>query len=279
MMLVSVGDQIPRGSYRFHSRFERAVNYVLRGRLISVVDASIGGGPLNVVLNGLSSDTSRFDATPLEVDSDAISFGYRQFQYSERHRYSSNLEFEVWDPDRLKRNLLTFGALLQAASPPKSLAFLLDKRRAAHFLPGFEQACARQISCGVRLLFGGCVLEGITALKGCGPGLTPSGDDFIAGLLVALHLRRRLFGENCLALADSICRTARTQNPFSNTFISLAREGLMFERLKELVLSLIHGRAPDLKQAALKLFSVGGSSGADLGTGLYLALGPRVSAL
>ena len=52
-MLLSIGDQIRPGTYRFHSRFDRAVNFEHHGRLIAVVDEAIGPGPLNIVLRGL----------------------------------------------------------------------------------------------------------------------------------------------------------------------------------------------------------------------------------
>ena len=48
--LLSIGDQVQPGIYRLHSCFKRAVNYEHRGRLVSVVDESIGPGPLNIVI-------------------------------------------------------------------------------------------------------------------------------------------------------------------------------------------------------------------------------------
>jgi len=42
LMLISIGDQVKPGSYRLHSRFNRAVNFTRAGRLVSIVDESIG---------------------------------------------------------------------------------------------------------------------------------------------------------------------------------------------------------------------------------------------
>ena len=51
--LLSIGDQVRPGTYRFHSRFKRVVNFEHGGRLIAVVDETIGPGPLNIVLRDL----------------------------------------------------------------------------------------------------------------------------------------------------------------------------------------------------------------------------------
>jgi hypothetical protein len=37
MTLISIGDQVAGGTCRFHSRFNRAVNFTRAGRLVSVV--------------------------------------------------------------------------------------------------------------------------------------------------------------------------------------------------------------------------------------------------
>ena len=53
-MLLSIGDQVKPGTYRLHSRFSRAINFERAGRLVSVVDETIGPGPLNIVLPSLN---------------------------------------------------------------------------------------------------------------------------------------------------------------------------------------------------------------------------------
>ena len=103
-------------------------------------------------------------------------------------------------------------------------------------------------------------------------GLTPSGDDFIAGLLIGLNLLQRLRGQNNQEIVDEVFRTAKTGNVFSNSFLDLARRGLLFGRMKDLVLALMSQSEEMVRKSAARLMAIGGSSGADLGTGFLLTV-------
>ena len=87
--------------------------------------------------------------------------------------------------------------------------------RRKNFRRGFERLFADQIGRGVHQVFNGKLLEGIRYLRGCGFGLTPAGDDFIAGLLVGLNLLPKLRGQNLQPAMDAIFRAAQGDNIFS----------------------------------------------------------------
>jgi hypothetical protein len=298
MMLVSIGDQVEEGIYPFHSRFHRAANFRHGDRLVSVVREEIGDGPLNVVLKDLperplraaglqrikSPDVVVGRVPPrgvqdslltagethgaLEISDGKVVFEGRKYLFTDRQRYCSTLESGIASTPRFRHNLSRFGELLQMDSPPKSLAFLLDDRRTREFRSGFERTLAEQVRRSVSQIFFGDRLKGVRALSGCGLGLTPSGDDFIAGLLIGLNLRGTAFR----GLAREIFAAARSDNIFSNTFLDLARRGLLFGRMKSLIWALGSDSEDAVRQAAERLFAVGGSSGADLGTGFFMTL-------
>ncbi len=298
MMLVSIGDQVEAGTYCFHSWFARAVNFERNGRLVSVVDEDIGPGPLSIVLRGRKLRTGQAVAHPLEIGNHTVVFEGHRFSFERRHRYHSALEWEAGglkpincrsipkpsprssarqkgrreNLNRFQQNLPVFEELLKSTAPPGSLAFLLDKRRLVNFRAGFERAFARQAMGGVRCIFHGSLLKGIGSLKGCGVGLTPSGDDFIAGLLIGLNLLQEMHGRDYQPIADAIFNAAQGNNIFSNTFLDLARQGRLFGRMKDLILSLRGGSRNAVEKSAKKLFAIGESSGADLGTGFWMTV-------
>ena len=173
---------------------------------------------------------------------------------------------------RFRQNLSVLRKSLEEDAPAKSLAFLLDGQRRKNFRPGFERAYAEEIERAVRQVFHGRLLAGIRRLKGCGLGLTPGGDDFIAGLLIGLHVRQELHGEDSRPAREAIFRAARADNIFSNTFLNLARRGRAFGRLKDLLVALTSGGAASVRASARALFTVGNTSGADLATGLLMTL-------
>jgi hypothetical protein len=321
-MLLSVGDQVRPGTYRFHSRFNRAVNFKHEGRLVSVVDETIGPGPLNIVLGDIKlapaqghagSEPSilkglhntaqgwiaspvpgdptlsnrprkvlnpeRFESPisfdtfpPLHISSNTVRFAGCRYPFTARHRYNSTLDLQAVHLRRFQHNLATLGASLREDSPPKSLAFLLDRKRRRNFRAGFERTFAEQIVRGVHQVFHGNLLAGVRQLKGCGLGLTPGGDDFIAGLLIGLHVLQTLRGQDLQPTMDVIFRAAQGDNIFSNTFLDLARRGLLFGRMKDLLLALISGNRASVGRTSAALFAIGASSGADLATGLFMTL-------
>jgi len=328
-MLLSIGDQVKPGTYRRHSRFSHAVNFEREGRLVSVVDETIGPGPLNIVLRDLKSAQAKcpMDLSPsilkglrhsaqgwiagargngptlgkhpskvpnpervesrssfappppLRISSRTVLFAGHHYRFTPRHRYDSTLELRAVDSRRFQRNLALLGELLKTDSPPMSLAFLVDDRRRRTFRTSFEKAFAEQITRGVGQVFRGDLLEGIRHLKGCGPGLTPGGDDFLAGLLIGLHVLQKLRGQNFQPAINAIFRAARGNNMFSNTFLDLARRGLLLGRIKDLVLALSSGRQGSVRKAAEALFALGESSGADLATGLFMTLDGNVASI
>jgi hypothetical protein len=322
-MLLSIGDQVGPGTYRFHSRFNRVVNFEDGGRLIAVVDEAVGPGPLNIVLRALPAGVPPLQSDPpdrpyhafdragegrarlssarrpvvwgnprraedrralpadllLKVGQATLAFAGHRYRFTSRHRYRSTLDLPGADLHRFQRNLSALGESLKEAAPPKSLALLLDSNRRKYFRGGFERAFAHQILRGVHEVFHGKLLNGIQRLKGCGFGLTPAGDDFIAGFLIGLHILQKLRGQNLQPTRDAIFRAARGDSVFSNTFLDLARRGLLYGRIKDLLLALTSGSRSSVRKAALALFAVGETSGADLATGLFMSLDGDIASI
>jgi hypothetical protein len=272
MTLVSIGDQVGEGTYPFHSRFRRVVNFRCGSQLVSLVDEEIGDGPQNIVIRDFDVEQIPGEAAPLMIRAKTVGLGSHRFSFSDDDYYCSTVPLDNWDPFLFNLNLSVFEKELRAVSPAKSLAFLLDENRIMNFRPGFERAFTDQIRRGVHRIRNGHMLDGVRTLRGCGLGLTPSGDDFIAGLLIGLNLLQQLHGRNHQKLADEVFRAAKAGNVFSNSFLDLARRGLLFGRMKNLVHALLHEGEDAVRKSAAKLLAIGGTSGADLGTGFLLTV-------
>jgi hypothetical protein len=272
MTLVSIGDQVKEGTYPFHSRFRRAANFRCGNQLISVVDEEVGDGPLNVVIRDFNGESTGVEAGPLSVGENSVVLGSLHFKFTAADCYHSDVVLDDWDPNLFDHNLSILEEELRTASSPRSLAFLLDEHRVMNFRPGFERALTDQVRRGVCQMQNGHLMDGVRTLRGCGLGLTPSGDDFIAGLLIGLNLLQQLRHHDYQPIADEVFRAAKTGNIFSNSFLDLARRGLLFGRMKELVLALTYESEEMVRKSATRLMAIGGSSGADLGTGFLLTV-------
>jgi hypothetical protein len=110
------------------------------------------------------------------------------------------------------------------------------------------------------------------ALGGLGPGLTPAGDDALAGLLLAT---RASGGPAAEARLVGVARSVRT-TAVARAFLEWAARGQCVEPAHDLLVALA---ARDAAAAALHLrtlVGLGHTSGADLSYGIALGVGVRV---
>jgi hypothetical protein len=161
---------------------------------------------------------------------------------------------------------------LAAAAPAMARICAASSRR-----PGLEHNGAAD------LLAEGCAAGSLAdtliaaeQLVGLGPGLTPSGDDVLAGLLIALrHLGQASGTSRAVRLADwlaaAVTFDARTRTtPISATLLHCAARGEAGAEILA-VLRGIAGRQ-GLEPALLRLLRLGHTSGADLAWGLRIGL-------
>ena len=275
MTLLSIGDRVLPGTYRLHSRFQRVVNLRDGDRLISVVDREIGAGPINVVVWGLDLTEIR----SLSLDCGTLDLDGRWSSVAPVLIYDSALHVGAGLPVAFEERLALFGRLLCETSNPKSLAFLLDRRRETQFRPGFERALMRRLSHGVATIFSGNLTDGAAIVRGCGFGLTPSGDDFLAGLLIAMRILERIFCTDLHNAVEAVYESSRSGNMLTDTLLALAKDGRLTERMRDLIVALLHGTAHEIRGCTERLMQIGETSGADLGTGLYMTMRSRRSFL
>jgi hypothetical protein len=263
--VLSFGDRIGSGDYALHSRFSRAVNFIHGGHLVSVVDPGVGGGPINIVMEGIDfSGLSR-----LQISEG--SFALNGAIFPKLPLFDSRLPQIPAVPMRRLRDLL-----LRKAHP-KSLAFLLDESRCRGFASRFEDALARRFQSAAQELRSGNLEAGSRAARGAGFGLTPSGDDLLSGYLWGLHVRQRACGGDFSADIEKVYAAARGLNPLSAAFLDCAREGRFFQRLRDLLAALGGGKPEKMESRLDDLLSVGETSGADTCVGLTLALEKEAS--
>ena len=118
-------------------------------------------------------------------------------------------------------------------------------------------------------LQGGDLAAAAAVLGGLGPGLTPSGDDVLAGMLVAARARWRARAEASLVQVAAAVDT----HQISRGFLRWAARGQSINPVHRL-LAAVAGRDRRLADRALAdLLAFGHTSGADLALGLQVGLG------
>ena len=152
-----------------------------------------------------------------------------------------------WAPGRVDGNALLRSRPGLPSADASALAGSAAVRRASQALNGHDLAGA------------------VSHVAGLGPGLTPSGDDVLAGILVVGALTERFSPSELRAAAN----TARTHD-ISRSFLRWAASGHSIEPVHDLLLALAAGRPTDDAEQAV--IAIGATSGHDLLLGLRLAL-------
>ena len=309
--LQSVGDQILDGDYAVHSRYAACVNLQDQAKLISCTHQLGWAGPIQIIVQGVDlcqlacigirdsqmSITEHTQYPPQsprergEVHRSAddglfppLAGGYRgvvrkspmnqtwTLPIAAAVIFDSRLELSASAVERLEKNLdFAHRALLECAHE-KSLACIFDRNRARYFTSAFETAFFNHVVAGAAMMLQGDVLGGLRSFKGVGFGLTPSGDDFIAGVLLGLHLLQQRYQRDLSALRATIYAATRSCNLLSDTFLDLTCRGRFAATLKNFVGALCQREAAQLVPALQQVLALGSTSGADLLCGLFFAL-------
>jgi hypothetical protein len=104
------------------------------------------------------------------------------------------------------------------------------------------------------------------ALAGRGAGLTPAGDDVLAGLLLVARIAA---GPTCEARLVALARGAGTHE-ISHAYLTQAARGSSLAALHDLVCACAEGNVGEARAARARLARVGRSSGLDLAYGVLI---------
>lgn len=116
----------------------------------------------------------------------------------------------------------------------------------------------------------------IAPLLGLGPGLTPSGDDYLGGVLIALRtLGREDDADRIWSVIEPI--VAAATNDISRAHLAAAAEGFGSAPLHVLLNAIIDGQSEWLADFAAAVIRIGHTSGWDALTGAIAALRATVA--
>lgn len=191
---------------------------------------------------------------------------------------------DEWDPkppweslrrtrDKWMAALPRLRQLALSESPAGGIAALLDPSRApsggTSLADGFVNAArphATALLHGLARADRGSIREAAAGLAGLGSGLTPSGDDYLVGVMHALWCSEA--EGSALTLSRAIAQSAAPRTtPLSAEWLRAAARGEAAAYWHDLLASVRAGDANAVDRSARLLLRVGHSSGSDALTG------------
>jgi hypothetical protein len=227
-------DALVLGEGEVCARFQRSVYLRMPGeRYACIGDPALGCGPLNALVDGFSPP-GLGARLAVEVES-------------------------LWMPPPPPEQAVADLPALQAAArgrvPDDGLGCLIVDQH--NGLSGHAQPALDAID---RWLVGNALAEDAAMLIGLGPGLTPSGDDFLGGVMLALHhVHRQTQARGLWRWLEP--RLART-SAISAAHLAAAAAGEGHEALHAALQHLFQ-RRPGWPEALERLDAIGHSSGWD----------------
>ena len=244
-----------------HACFERASNCIdLQGRVLALVSADVGRGPFSITLqNKASCFTSLVPHDAVQATACCVTLG--TFKIDLR-------DAAVWNP-RLPALPMSFHptpAIIRGLEPYTLWPPPAPRHTIARRIARRLHTAAHALQQGLRTTQA-VDASPIAALAGLGPGLTPAGDDYLLGVLAALHLTHRH------DRAPLIAKIAVPQtSTLSAAFLHAAAEGLFAEGWHNLTKGLNAYNPVLVAEAADGLAQTGASSGRDAMAGFTHAL-------
>ncbi|MFC4140266.1 MULTISPECIES: DUF2877 domain-containing protein [unclassified Microbacterium] len=251
-----------------HSVHHRVVNVLFCDALVAIADDGIDDAPatIRVPLSGWDARGIRQGA-PVVGGRDRI-----ELPGTDRMLVVSLSGAPPWDAPRTDLSELTSGDLARALA-------LLDALPSPAPVTPFGRAAAELLRSRIRMLRAALrtgddegTRTAASALIGLGEGLTPSGDDVLTGLGLLAAQDGMLLSSSLPALTDAIRGGGVRTGLLSATTMAHAVAGRGRQSLHDLIAAIRDRDGDALRRAADRILQIGHTSGADILSGIRLAL-------
>jgi hypothetical protein len=258
--------------------FERSLYLRSAGMFVCLGVPAVGNGPLTLIADFRPSRVRQDESVLISergiTIGDTVCFNFDQCEeWQPQH----------WPRSLSRRQLIDVGNAIAARSaieaPAEGLGRVHEQGRGE---TPFARLARPRIAHFASWLTG--VLEAdrvptaesvaVHGLIGLGPGLTPSGDDFLAGALALLDALAQMQAHAALAGAIKASQRGLT-SPLSGCLLRAAATGHIGEHLHHAIAAVISG---DVDTAVVAARNVGHCSGWDMLAGAVTALGVVASA-
>ncbi|MBT6442084.1 MAG: DUF2877 domain-containing protein [Alphaproteobacteria bacterium] len=256
--------------------FERSFYIQVDDHWICLGASSLTLGPLNLLTDAPAN--INWQASGLRLE-DQVKISATHIHIGNRFAFSYR-DAEPWQPDSITvlntttvaAGLTTLTQQAHSMAPTEGLAsFIFPDGSLTTALPTAAPAIAEMTNfVGGEHSNAESILEPVTALIGLGPGLTPSGDDFLGGTMIALSILGEK--EKLRCLENVVGEAGSATNDISRAHLKAAAQGIGAEPLHATIGAIISNQDQPLRDSLERLGAIGHCSGWDALTGVVITL-------
>lgn len=258
--VIAFGDLLSPGLYVLHSEFRNIDNFInTHKEIISLSGNRVFLSPSGIIL----SDYLSGSINSVLIKKDSIILDGHELSLNAEMAYHSHFDYQYYGMNDIQNRVSGFLQTVATAFPQRSLIFLLSSNNAQENCSVFD-AVFKNYMTDAFSYFQNNLLVCVDKMKSRGYGLTPSGDDFIAGVLYGLNMLAFYDNRDYNKTRSAVFNSALSENIYSNTLLRWAYHGRYFMRLKDFLTVLLSYPLPEVKPVFDALISVGATSGADM---------------
>lgn len=259
-----------------HSVFERTINILIENELFTLASNQIDNAPATLVIDLVNFNECAIDANT------------QGFISPERVEINGSLSIDLKTTPTWECQLIEFPKQTKKMSENISLAMQeISSKGNAKWLrkeenegTSFDKEMSRMLKERTTTLLEGFStkdtnqnVQNAKKLIGLGQGLTPSGDDFLVGLLLAFSISKNdSFSEKEWA-QQVVKESEKNTNIISYSAIKYAAIGQTRETISMFIKALVQSQTDhQVKQALFTVMKIGSSSGTEMAWGILNGL-------
>lgn len=258
-----------------HSVFNNVVNIKWGNKLISIQNRMVPRGTLSMIVDGEVNFKKHSNSLQgkLDINEYIVTIGTMKFLINEP---------EIWDP-QLKHLPKIYSVDKEVFIKKLKNIILINGKDSGikdatlkSLEPNISQCYIQQNSLFYKILIEttkslnninlNVAANKISDLIGIGIGLTPSGDDFLVGLISVLHSAKQekyYVKKFYVLLCEEIIKNSNKTTDVSKSYLLEAVDGRFSESFHNIYAALEKENLEELYKTALSMMAVGHSSGTD----------------
>ena len=273
-----------------HSTFKEALNLIDdQGELIAVLPEQKGIAPMSLITTWPQAQIARIAQNDLVfLTRESVNFPRTGIKIDSQHAISISCEVDIehccWSMCVLETNLIFLKERLIKVGDGNGLlplihcfdlqmgnsqGTILDSNTYCEFIQDVFMEIIKLLKRGD---YEG-IREWLPRFVGFGPGLTPSTDDFLAGIMISMAYKSALNNETIDALSEEIYRSSVGKTTkVSEMMLKRAAKGQVASLYRDVLRSLFMPNPDVMHQQIESVIETGATSGTDFLLGVYCFL-------